>query len=111
MIATFFAYLLISTVFDANVAFINAQTGDVIIEFYHDRILFHEWYLEEEMKTTGILIPHHRIAEFEGKEVVYLNDSIFRKAFFEVYSPLYIMNSDTTQSSKLIYEVKECKGY
>jgi hypothetical protein len=45
------------------------------------------------MKETGILIPPLLTQTFEGREVVFLGDPLFEKAFIEVYYPFCIAHS------------------
>lgn len=72
---------------------INVESGRVIVEFMNGKIKFHESFLEEEMKKTGIYIPYDLAPEFDDKEIVYLDDPMFERAFIEVYYPLCIANS------------------
>ncbi len=72
---------------------INTKTGYIVVEFENGKVQFHDRFLETEMKETGIFIPASMTSEFEGKEVVYLGDPLFEKAFVEVYYPLCIANS------------------
>jgi hypothetical protein len=72
---------------------INMKTGFVVVEFKEKKAEFHDRFLEAEMKETGILIPPIMMKDFEGKEVIFLGDPLFEKAFVEVYYPLCIVNS------------------
>lgn len=71
---------------------INTKTGFVVVEFKEGKAEFHDRFLEAEMKETGILIPPAMIGGFGGKEVIFLGDPLFEKAFIEVYYPLCIAN-------------------
>ena len=72
---------------------VNTKTGFVVVEFQEGKAQFHDRFLEVEMKETGILIPPVLIQQFEGKEVIFLGEALFEKAFMEVYYPLCIANS------------------
>lgn len=72
---------------------VNTKTGFVVLELNRGKVQFHDRFLEAEMKETGILIPPAMADSFEGKEVIFLNDPLFEKAFIEVYYPLCIANS------------------
>lgn len=72
---------------------VNRKTGFVVVELKGGKAEFHDRFLEEEMKETGILIPPAMKEQFEGKDIVYLGDSLFEKAFVEVYYPQCISTS------------------
>jgi len=72
---------------------VNTKTGFVVVEFREGKAQFHDRFLEVEMQETGILIPPVMISQFEGKEVIFLGEPLFEKAFIEVYYPLCIANS------------------
>jgi len=72
---------------------INKKTGFIVVEFQKGKVQFHDRFLEAEMKETGILIPPAMTDQFEGKEVIFLGEPLFEKAFLEVYYPLCIANS------------------
>lgn len=72
---------------------INTKTGYVVVEFQDGKAHFYDRFLEAEMKETGILIPPAHIQAFGGKEVVFLGDDLFEKAFIEIYYPLCIANA------------------
>ena len=72
---------------------VNTKTGYVVVEFSKGKAQFHDRFLEVEMKETGILIPPAMADQFEGKEVIFLGETLFEKAFVEVYYPLCIANS------------------
>lgn len=71
----------------------NIETGNIIVEFINGTIQFNDRFLELEMKETGIYIPSPQSSDFNGKEIVYLNDPLFEKAFIYVYYPQCIANS------------------
>ena len=71
---------------------VNTKTGFVVVEFKQGKAEFHDRFLETEMKETGILIPPFMIDAFQGKEVIFLGDPLFEKAFIEVYYPFCIAN-------------------
>ncbi len=72
---------------------VNTKTGFVVVEFKEGKAAFHDRFLEAEMQETGILIPPVMIETFGNKEVIFLGDPFFEKAFIEVYYPLCIANS------------------
>lgn len=72
---------------------INTKTGHVVVEFCDDAIQFHDRFLELEMEEVGILIPFSLQPEFLNKEIIYLDDPLFKKAFLEIYYPICIANS------------------
>ncbi len=72
---------------------INTKTGFVVVEFKKGKVEFHDRFLEAEMKETGILIPPAMFKSYGNKEVIFLGDALFEKAFVEVYYPLCIANT------------------
>lgn len=72
---------------------VNTRTGCVIAEFEAGKTAFHDTFLEGEMQETGIFIPAAFAASFENKEVIFLGDPLFEKAFVEVYYPLCIAHT------------------
>ncbi len=85
----------ISAVFanGAPMKLINKKTGFVVVEFKEGKAEFHDRFLEVEMKETGILIPPMMAKTFHDREVIFLGDPLFEKAFIEVYYPLCIAHS------------------
>ncbi len=71
----------------------NMETGSVVVEFKDGNAEFTDWFLELEMQQNGIYIPFSMKPLFDGKEIVYMADPMFEKAFQEVYYPLCIANS------------------
>ena len=47
---------------------VNSRSGFVLVEFKNGAPLFHDRFLEAEMKERGVVIPSNRRAEYEGKE-------------------------------------------
>ncbi len=72
---------------------VNTKTGFIVVEFKQGKVEFHDRFLEAEMKETGILIPPAMAKAFQGKEVIFLGDPLFEKAFIEVYYPFCIANA------------------
>lgn len=70
----------------------NMETGSVVVEFINGQARFKDLFLAIEMKQTGIYIPKFYQKDFEEKEIIYLGDPLFEKAFIEVYVPLCIAN-------------------
>lgn len=89
--------LLIATALVLNpgepMKLVNAKTGFVVVEFKNGKAQFHDRFLEAEMKETGIKIPPNMADAFGGKEVICLGDSLFQKAFVEIYYPYSIAQS------------------
>ncbi len=71
----------------------NTETGSVVVEFVNGKVQFTDWFLEIEMKKNGIYIPPSMKQDFDGKEIVYMGDPVFERAFIDVYYPLCIANS------------------
>lgn len=72
---------------------VNTKTGFVVVEFNQGKPVFYDRFLEAEMKETGILIPPALVKLFDNKEVIFMGEPLFEKAFIEVYYPLCIANS------------------
>jgi hypothetical protein len=72
---------------------VNMENGSVVVEFANGKVQFADWFLEIEMKKKGIYIPSSMKQDFDGKEIVYVGDPIFERAFIDVYYPLCIANS------------------
>lgn len=72
---------------------INMETGHVILEIIQDKIGFFNPFMADEMKESGIYIPPSKSWDFEDKQIVYLDDPLFKKAFIHVYYPQCMANS------------------
>jgi hypothetical protein len=75
---------------------VQKETGDVVIEFKDNTAIFHSRFLEKALKEDGVLIPPAMRAEFGGKEVVFVDDPLFEKAFVEVYWPFYMKAANSS---------------
>lgn len=64
---------------------INTKTKSPLVEFKKDRTIIYNKYLEQEMKTLGIPIPHGLRGLFHGHDIVFLGDEDFQTAFKEIY--------------------------
>ncbi len=64
---------------------LNVDSGLPIIEFDGERTHIHNKFLEQEMRTLGIPIPHGLRGLYHGKDSIVLNDPDFQQAFQEVY--------------------------
>ncbi len=64
---------------------INVQTNQPIVDFQKDKVVFYSKFLEHEMHSLGIPIPHGLRSLFDGKDCIFLGDKNFQKAFKEVY--------------------------
>jgi hypothetical protein len=85
-------FLILSvTVFSEKL--VNIETGSIIVEFINGEIRFGDRFLEIEMQQAGIYIPPSKTQDFDNKEIVYMVDPLFEKAFTEIYHPLCIANS------------------
>ena len=91
----FLAASAITTAFTngEDMKLVNTKTGFVVVEFKEGKVEFHDRFLEVEMKETGILIPPAMTKAFQEKEIIFLGDPLFEKAFVEVYYPLCIANT------------------
>jgi hypothetical protein len=76
-----------------TVKLVNKKTGFVVVEFLEGKAIFHDRFLEPEMRESGIAIPHELKPEFENKDRVLLEDPLFEKAFKEIYYRFYIPHS------------------
>lgn len=64
---------------------INTKTAQLLVEFKGKETFIYNKFLEQEMQTMGIPIPHGLRGSYQGKESVYLGDQEFQRAFKEVY--------------------------
>ncbi len=71
---------------------VNTKTGFVVVEFEKGKARFYDRFLEAELKDRGVCIPLANLSEFGGKDVVFPEDPLFEKAFFEIYVPFSIAN-------------------
>lgn len=71
---------------------VNKQTNKSIVEFDGTKTIFHNKFLEQEMRHIGIIIPHGLRGVY-GKDCIRLEDQEFQQAFQEVYY-LTTMNTD-----------------
>jgi hypothetical protein len=69
---------------------IHSKTKFVVVEFQNDKVIFHDRFLEKEMKLRGIAIPPALRDQYEQKAFVKLQDPLFQKAFQEIYYPIYL---------------------
>lgn len=65
-----------------------------LVEFLGKKTVFHNKYLEDQMRLLGVSIPPGLRSHFEGKDFVYLRDPTFQKAFREVY---YLTSMDSQE--------------
>lgn len=72
---------------------VNSRSGFVLVEFKNGAPLFHDRFLEAEMKERGVVIPSNQRAEYEGKDTIYPGDPQFQRAFTEIYVPLVIASN------------------
>lgn len=66
---------------------VNKDTKGVVVEFTDSKIIFHDRFLEAEMSENGITVPTALQKEYGNKEIVFVEDSEFLKAFKEIYYP------------------------
>ncbi len=78
---------------DDHMKLFNSKTGFVVVEFQDNQVIFHDRFLEVEMKNYGVSIPPAMRDLFQGKSAVRLKDKDFPRAFKEVYYPLSINTS------------------
>lgn len=67
---------------------VNLQSNKPIVEFRGDEVVFHNKFLEKEMRLLGIPIPNGLRGDFEGQDTVYLESKNFQRAFKEIYYPV-----------------------
>ena len=79
-----------------NMKLINTNTSQSLVEFQGDRTFIHNKFLENEMRTIGIPIPHGLRGVYKGKDCIRLDDPEFQQAFKEIYY-LTAMNPDIFQ--------------
>lgn len=72
---------------------VNIRTGFVVVEFKDGSPLFHDRFLEAEMKERGVVIPKDKKSDFNGQDTVFPGDPLFLRAFAEIYVPLAIASS------------------
>ena len=73
---------------------VNTKSKQPIVEFTEGEAIFHSKFLEHEMRSMGILIPHGLRGAYHGKDCIYLGEQEFQQAFKEVY---YLTYMDATQ--------------
>ena len=73
-----------------NMKLVHSKTGFVVIEFQDGKVRVNDRFLKAELEEDGILIPPSHTEEFGGKQVIFPDDSLFQKAFTEIYYPLVI---------------------
>lgn len=64
---------------------VNVRTNQPLVDFQENKTVIYNKFLEHEMETLGIPIPHGLRGLFDGKDTVLLRDANFQKAFKEVY--------------------------
>jgi hypothetical protein len=64
---------------------VNVHTQQTIVEFTPEKTCIYSKFLEHEMQTLGIPIPHGLRGVYHGKETIFLGDPDFQQAFQEVY--------------------------
>lgn len=70
---------------------INTLNSQLLVEFRGDETLIYNKFLEQEMRTVGIAVPHGLRGLYHGKDNILLDDLDFQRAFKEVY---YLMAMD-----------------
>lgn len=70
---------------------INKSTSQPLVEFKGANTIIHSRFLEHEMRSIGIPVPHGLRGVYHGKECVRLEDDDFQSAFKEIYYPT-VMN-------------------
>ena len=71
---------------------VNIHTHRSIVAFEDKATRIFNKFLEREMKSMGIPIPPGMRGLYEGRDVVYLGDREFQRAFKEIY---YITSMDS----------------
>lgn len=80
------ATIATATLSGESMKLVQKETGHVVVEFQNHKAKFHSHFLEKILSAEGIFIPPVLRNQFEEKEVVYMEDPLFEKAFIEVYS-------------------------
>ncbi len=71
---------------------INTKTSKSLVEFHDDKTIIYNKFLESEMRSIGIPVPHGLRGVYHGKDSVHLGDTEFQQAFKEIY---YLTAMDT----------------
>jgi hypothetical protein len=82
---------------------VNRNTNQPIVEFDEEKVIFYNKFLENEMRSLGILIPHGLRGVYNGKDCVRLEDKEFQQAFREVYY-LTVMDHEMFKWSDDIFQ-------
>ncbi len=64
---------------------IDSKTKQPLVNFHKKTVTFYNKYLEQEMQIMGIPVPHGLRGLFGGKDIIFLGDPEFEKAFREIY--------------------------
>ena len=83
--ALLIASIIAASLNGESMKLVHKETGHIMLEFQDDTVIFHNWFLEKEIGKMGIFIPPIVRTQFGGKEVIFANDPLFKKAFTEVY--------------------------
>src|SRR5690348_16168215 len=80
-------YKLNKDIYGDAVKLMNINEGNVLIEFQKEKPIFHALLLKEmfEEDKNPIFIPKNFVSQFDGKDFIYFDDPLFRKAFIEIY--------------------------
>ncbi len=92
----FLATILGTLIEGDSMKLVDTKTGHVVIEFIDHNPKFHSRFLEKVLTAEGILIPPPLRKEFEDKEVIFVDDPLFEKAFKEVYLPFCLSTRGST---------------
>lgn len=90
------AGIIATTLSGEPMKLVNTKTGHVLIEFQDNAVQFHSPFLEKTLRNEGVLIPPAMRSEFDGKEVVFVEDPLFQKAFREIYWPFYMQQANSS---------------
>lgn len=66
---------------------VNPNNGFVVLEFQGDQTIIHDKFLNAEMIKHGISIPAYLLKAYNNQEQVRLGDTLFQRAFKEIYYP------------------------
>lgn len=64
---------------------VNKKSNHPLVEFSKGQTIFYNRFLEQEMRSMGIPIPHGLRGVYHGKDAIFLGEPDFPKAFREVY--------------------------
>lgn len=86
----FIAGMFATTINGESMKLVDPKTDHAIIEFKDNTVKFYSAFLEKILRQEGISIPPGMRSSFNGKEVIFIDDPLFEKAFIEVFWPFHM---------------------